>query len=89
VDVFSCPPEGLLARSVKIAAYDASDRYQVTGANEFFSRKVDSQLLFGEEAISRHADRDHEHAAQNKKLRAGTQILEHGLPIRPIGQPIR
>jgi hypothetical protein len=46
-------------------------------SNKLLAHEVDGDLLFGNETISCHRQRSDEHDAQEQKLRAGSQTLEH------------
>jgi hypothetical protein len=45
--------------------------------NQLLAHEMDRDLLLGDETIGCHRQRADEHAAQEQKLRAGSQTLEH------------
>jgi hypothetical protein len=57
---------------------DATQGRQEFTTDEFLSGKRDSDLLFGEQAVGGHSDRNDKHCAQKNELGAGSQLLEHG-----------
>ena len=46
-------------------------------ANKLLAHEMDGDLFLGDETVGRHHQRSDEHAAQEQKLRAGPQALEH------------
>ena len=46
-------------------------------ANKLLAHEVNGDLFLGNETVGRHRQRADEHAAQEQKLRAGSQTLEH------------